>query len=68
MYSRPKEQQIPEQRPWGRAVPDVKANRPGLKSVRSRLVGDEVRMVTGGQIIEHFLGHNELDFNPIAGV
>lgn len=67
MYSRPKEQQIPEQRPWDRTVPDMKAYRPGLEPVRGRLVGDEIRMVTGGQIIEHFLGHNEFDFNPTAG-
>lgn len=46
----------------------MKANRPALNPVRGRLVGDEIRMVTGDQIIEHFLGHNELDFNPIAGV
>lgn len=67
VYSRPKGQQVPEQRPWGGCVPDREASRPGLKPVRGRLEGDEVRMVTGGQIIENFLGHNEeLALNPTA--
>ena len=47
MYARPKEQQVAEQRPWGRSVPDMKASRAGLRPVSGSLVGDEVRMVTG---------------------